>query len=130
MKKISVFIFIPFILFALELKYFTYDDALQKAKKDNKIVMVEFMRQGCHYCVEMENSVLRDKEVVKKIEKYFIPVKIDINKDEIPLNMKIYMTPTFVFIDKNEKIVKKIPGAWKKEDFLMILDEVRNRNDK
>jgi len=33
------------------------------------------------------------------------------------------MTPTFIFVNKEEKIMAKIPGAWTKKDFLEILKE-------
>ncbi|WP_281951702.1 thioredoxin family protein [Nitrosophilus kaiyonis] len=125
MKKIVLFISFTIFLFANDMKWFKFDKALNIAKNSNKIVMIKAMSQDCHYCIEMERDVLNDKEVMKEINRYFIPVKIDIYKDNLPVDINVYLTPTFIFIDKNKKVIKKIPGAWHKEDFLNILDEVR-----
>lgn len=125
MKKIAlIFAFLLFV-YGDELRWHSFDGALKLAKKSNKIVMIEAMSKNCHYCIEMENKVFTDKEVIKKINRYFVPVKIDIYKDNLPVDIEVYLTPTFIFVDKNKKVIKKIPGAWHKEDFLNILDEVR-----
>ena len=51
---------------------------------------------------------------------------VDISKNRLPLGLKADMTPTFFFIDKNEKVIKAIPGAWNVEDFLEILKEINH----
>jgi thioredoxin-related protein len=51
------------------------------------------------------------------LEERFIPVKINLDFDALPLGLHVYFTPTFFFVDKDEKVVKKIPGAWSIQDF-------------
>ena len=124
MKKVFL-LFFSILIFANDLKWYEFNEALNIAKKSNKIIMFEAMSQECHYCIEMESDVLENSEVKKKLNRYFILVKIDIYKDDLPIDINVILTPTFIFIDKNKKVIKKIPGAWHKEDFLNILDEVR-----
>ena len=100
-----------------------YEKALKVAKDEDKIIMIKLSRENCYFCIKMEREVFSDEETITAINKDFTVVKIDIGKEELPLNLKKGMTPTFIFVNKNEKIMGKIPGAWTKKDFLEILKE-------
>ena len=100
-----------------------YKNALKIAKNEDKIILIKLTREHCHFCKQMEREVFADDEVIRTINKDFTVVKIDIGKEELPLGLKKGMTPTFIFVNKNEEIMAKIPGAWTKKDFLSILKE-------
>ena len=106
-----------------KLKFVGYVKALKSAKKENKIILLKLTREHCHFCQKMDREVFAETEVRDALNKDFIVVEVDIGEDELPLNLKKGMTPTFVFINKDEKIMAKIPGAWTKKDFLEILKE-------
>ena len=106
-----------------KVKAIGYEKALKVAKDEDKIILIKVSRKNCYFCKKMEREVFSDKEVITAINKEFTVVKIDIGKEELPLNLKKGMTPTFIFVNKNEKIMGKIPGAWTKKDFLEILKE-------
>ena len=110
-------------LSAFELK--TYESALAQQKKTNKLIMIEVVREGCHYCEDMDRDVFANKEMSGWIAKRFIPIKISLNKQDLPLGLKVTFTPTFYFVDKNQKIVKKIPGAWNMEDFKSLTQKIQ-----
>jgi len=110
-------------LSAFELK--TYESALAQQKKTNKLIMIEVVREGCHYCEDMDRDVFANKEMSEWIAKRFIPIKISLNKQDLPLGLKVTFTPTFYFVDKNQKIVKKIPGAWNMEDFKSLTQKIQ-----
>jgi thioredoxin-related protein len=111
-------------------KFEGFQKALERAQKENKLIMIEAMSSTCHFCRKMENEVMIEKEVVRAIEKDFIPVAIDINRHRLPLGLKVDATPSFIFIDKNKKVLMNIPGAWNKNDFLELLKEARIKNKK
>ena len=106
-------------------KYEGFDKALQRAKKENKIIMIKAMTKTCHFCRKMDKEVMIEKEVIEAIEKDFIPVSIDISEHRLPLGLHAELTPSFIFIDKNAKVLLNIPGAWGKKDFLGLLQEVK-----
>ncbi len=117
------FIVLPLLLFGtFDQKIF--EEALQRAKKEHKIILLEATSPHCHYCRWMERTTLQDPEVQKILTKHFIFLQVDVTKESLPLGLKWSMTPSFIFISSDKKVLKKIPGAWKKEDFLMILREV------
>ena len=107
-------------------KFEGFDAALQRAQKENKIIMIEAMTSTCHFCRKMEREVMIEKEVVQAIEKDFIPVAIDISKHNLPLGLEVNLTPSFIFIDTKKNILINVPGAWNKEDFLGLLKEAKS----
>lgn len=110
--------------------YKGFEQALQTAKKEHKIVMIKAMSKDCHYCRKMDREVLIDKEVVEAINKDFVPVAIDISTTALPLGLKTKLTPSFIFIDETAKVLMNIPGFWDKNDFLEILKEAKQEDKK
>ncbi len=107
--------------------YEGFEKALQKAKNEHKIIMLKVMTKDCYYCRKMDREVMVEKEVVDMLEKDFISVAIDISTTELPLGLKTKLTPSFIFIDENAKVLLNIPGAWDKMDFLEILREAKRK---
>ena len=107
-------------------KYEGFDKALQRAKKEDKIIMIKAMTKTCHFCRKMDREVMIEKEVIEVINKGFIPVSIDISEHQLPLGIKTELTPSFIFVDKNAKVLLNVPGAWGKEDFLALLRKIKS----
>ena len=112
------------------LDYVTYEKALKVANEDNKTIMIKMTSKHCKYCKRMDKKVMSDKEVISMLTKKFVTVEIDIDNNKIPLEQNITMTPTFIFLNKDEKIIRKVVGSWKKEDFLDILQIVIKESKK
>lgn len=112
-------------LFAQGTEWKSWNEARTLAKKNHKIIMLETVRDGCHYCEEMEHAVFEDPAMAALIQKRFIPVKIVINRQTVPLGIEVSMTPTFYFINGEQKVIKTVPGSWNREDFKTILGEVK-----
>ena len=106
-----------------KLEFVGYTKALEHAKKEDKIILLKLTREHCHFCKKMDREVFTETEVREALNKDFTVVEIDVGKENLPLGLKKGMTPTFVFVDKHEKIMAKIPGSWSKKDFLEILQE-------
>jgi len=109
---------------AKKLELVGYTKALEIAKKEDKIILLKLTREHCHFCKKMDREVFAESVVRDALNKNFKVVEIDIGKEgTLPLGLKKGMTPTFVFVNKEENIMAKIPGAWTKKDFLEILKE-------
>ena len=123
-KKLLLITLLASSLFA-EIEWMKYSDAMIKAKKENKIVMVMFSQVGCGACDFMENIVLEDEKVISEFTKDFIGVHIDIHKDSIPSGLDYFGTPTFHFINADGKKIDRIDGGKKVESFIKKLKEVK-----
>jgi len=110
-------------LFAVE--FLSYEEARELQKESGKIIMIDVVRSDCHYCTDMQKNVFENKEMSVWLEKRFIPVKVNLDIDTLPLGLKVSFTPTFFFVDKDEKVVKKIPGAWSIQDFKDLTKNIK-----
>ena len=89
----------------------SYEHAQITAQKENKLLMVMLSKENCDACWYMENIVFDNQDILKMIEKKFIALHVDVNKNKIPANMPYIGTPTFYFINSEGKEVGKLEGA-------------------
>ena len=106
--------------------YLSFKKALKRAKEEGKIILVKATAPHCRYCVKME-KVCHMNEIKKLLNRHFVVVPVDLSEETLPLGLHVSMTPTFFFIfvdKKSDKVkIKRIPGAWNREDFIDILKE-------
>ncbi len=98
---------------------------MQEANVTGKIIMIDAVRTGCHYCDDMEKEVFKDKAMAAYLQKHFIPVKINLAEEALPWDLEVSMTPTFFFVTKEGTVLKKVPGSWNRQDFRSFLDGVK-----
>jgi uncharacterized protein len=65
------------------------DEALQKAKSENKIILISIGYSACHWCHVMEKESFENETVAKIMNEHFINIKID--REERPDLDHIYM---------------------------------------
>ncbi|XP_011643653.1 spermatogenesis-associated protein 20 [Pogonomyrmex barbatus] len=53
------------------------DKALERAKKENKIIFVSIGYSTCHWCHVMERESFKDKKVAKAMNENYINIKVD-----------------------------------------------------
>lgn len=102
-----------------------WEAGIKEAKISDKIVMINATSKGCHYCEDMEVAVFKDVAMAEYIEKRFVPVKVNLSEEKMPLGLKVSMTPTFFFVSKEGELIKTVPGSWNQEDFRSFLDSVK-----
>lgn len=66
------------------------DEALQKAKDEDKLIFLSIGYSTCHWCHVMEKESFEDEETAKIMNEKFINIKVD--REERPEIDKLYMT--------------------------------------
>ena len=66
------------------------DEALKKAKKEDKLIIISVGYAACHWCHVMEHESFEDSLVASIMNEHFIPVKVD--REERPDVDDVYMT--------------------------------------
>lgn len=66
------------------------DEALKKAQKDNKLLIISIGYSSCHWCHVMEKECFSDTAVAKVMNDLFVSIKVD--REERPDIDDIYMT--------------------------------------
>ena len=64
--------------------------ALQKAKEEDKMLIISVGYAACHWCHVMEQESFEDTAVARIMNEYFIPIKVD--REERPDVDDVYMT--------------------------------------
>jgi uncharacterized protein YyaL (SSP411 family) len=65
------------------------DEALDKARKENKPILVSIGYSACHWCHVMERESFEDEETARLMNEHFVNIKID--REERPDLDHIYM---------------------------------------
>ena len=83
------------------------DEAVELAKKENKIIFLSVGYSTCYWCHVMERKVFSNPEIAAMMNKNFINIKID--REERPDLDEIYMTATQLLVQR---------GGWPNSVFL------------
>ncbi|QXV64093.1 thioredoxin domain-containing protein [Mucilaginibacter sp. 21P] len=65
-------------------------EALQKARDENKLILVSIGYSACHWCHVMEHESFEDEGVAALMNEYFVCIKVD--REERPDIDQIYMS--------------------------------------
>lgn len=88
--------------------WYPWDDgALERAKKENKLIFLSVGYSTCYWCHVMEREVFSNPEIAEMMNKDFINIKID--REERPDLDEIYMTATQLLTQR---------GGWPNSVFL------------
>ena len=95
-------------------RHITYDEAINAAKAENKMVFMDFYTDWCGPCKMMMRDVFPQKEVGDFMNKNFVCIKLNAEKEgkELAKLYKVNAYPTFIGIDTNKNIVfTKVGGS-------------------
>jgi len=105
----------------IEFEHGTFDEALAKAKKENKLIFMDCYTTWCGPCKHLAKNIFTQKEVGDFYNKEFVNYKMDCEKGEGPAIAKKYGVnsyPTLLFIDGEGNAVHKLVGGMPAEDLI------------
>lgn len=119
MKKVFVVIVALFFcgnVFSqgIEFEHGSFEEALVKAKKENKAVFMDCYTTWCGPCKYLAKSVFTQEEVGSFFNKNFVNVKMDMESEAgKPLleKYKVSAFPTLLWLDSDGNIQHKMVGA-------------------
>lgn len=65
------------------------EKAIEKAKNENKLILISIGYSACHWCHVMEHESFEDEDVAKLMNEHFVCVKVD--REERPDIDQLYM---------------------------------------
>ena len=109
-----------------------FDSGIATAKELNKPVLFVFSRHSCRYCVMLDETTLKDKNVIEKINKDFVAIISYTDEgDYTPRELWRPATPTLWFLDSNGvPMFQPLAGAMKAQSLLKALDIVKEEYNK
>ncbi len=105
-----------------------YDEALQQAKKEGKLVVIDFFATWCVPCKMMERTTFVDKRVQRQMMK-FVPVKIDVDRQrKFAVRYGIQGMPTTMIVGSDGKPITSVIGYLDADHFLEFLSRVKSNS--
>lgn len=98
-----------------------FEEALAKAKAEDKLVFVDCYTSWCGPCKRMANSVFPMQEVGDYMNPKFVSLKCDMEKGEGPALQERYRVrsyPTFLILTPEGEMVHKFVGATGPKTFM------------
>lgn len=119
----------------VDTQWLSYTEGAERAKKENKLIIVDFYADWCTWCRVMDIRTLRAPEIAQKLKADFVTVRINVDASE-PLifrgksfssrnfaaGLGIESLPTLAFFESDESVITKIPGFMEKQDLLPVLN--------
>lgn len=115
-------------------KWYTYDEAIELIEYHPKKILLFLEADWCSICKEMKREIFPRTDINSIMNEKFYPVRIDIESNkqlmyqgekisekQLSKRMKIYATPTFIFLDEREVILGNKPGFIDAEELKNLL---------
>ncbi len=120
-----------------ELAWIGFDEGMKRASSENKLILVDVFTDWCHWCKEMDKNVYSNDTIIELISKYYIPVKLNAESDDVIVfngksitkrqwtaNMGVTGYPTTIFLGSDGKPITLLPGYVEAPLFTDVLQYV------
>jgi thiol-disulfide isomerase/thioredoxin len=117
----------------IEFFHGTWEEALMKAKAEDKIIFVDAFTTWCGPCKRMASSTFPDPEVGKLFNQHFLSLKIDMEQGmglEFRKKFPVNAYPTLFFIDYDEELIQQAVGAKSPADLIALGQSIVGKYDK
>jgi thioredoxin-related protein len=102
--------------------WLSYDDGISIVEKKNKKLLISFYSDSCDQCKIMDEKTFTDSAIVSYINKNFIPVRVNSDKDrKIAEIFKIRWFPDTWFMSETKEVIGHRSGFIPPETMIMFL---------
>jgi thiol:disulfide interchange protein len=96
-----------------------YEQALERARADDRVVLLDFTASWCPPCKAMEADTWPDPGVKAWIEREAVALKVDVDREgRLAGQMGVSAVPTIVFLDSGGRELGRFSGYRDPEAFL------------
>lgn len=102
-------------------KEYPYKEAIERAKRSGKNILVVFHADWCHWCHKLDDDTIKNHKVQEVLEDYYlVRVNTDENR-ELTRKYSVRGLPCYFVIDGDEKILNRGSGYKKPDQFIAWL---------
>jgi len=111
-----------------------YDSALEQAKADRKLVLVDFYTDWCGWCKKLDRDTYSNQNVQIRLAKDFILVKVNPEKSaegkKLAQQFGVHGYPFVAVVDADGNKISQIAGYKPAFEFLQLLEQATNSHNK
>ena len=108
------------------IKWYSHDEGIAVAYSEGKKIYINFRADWCVYCKRMEKETFSNPAVVSYLNKHFISIKVDTDKErKISNKYGVSALPDSWFLFKNGDVIGRRKGYIKPDQFMKILKTVQ-----
>lgn len=117
-----------------KIEWTRFDEGIQTAKKEKKLLLVDFYTDWCHWCKVMDEKTYGDKTVIDYVKKNVVMAKLNAETREkfkfrdayysgreLSMMFGVRGFPTTVFIDSSGGLITSVSGFIPADKFKHIL---------
>lgn len=110
------------------ISWMDYNEGVKKSVEEGKPVLVDFYATWCGPCRMMDEITYEDEKVIEEILKNFIPVKVDVDKEQgLAYQYGVHSIPTIVYLDKNGNEIYRTVGYRSPSDILADMNKALSK---
>jgi thiol-disulfide isomerase/thioredoxin len=116
---------IPAMATGIKFENIGLEQALSKAKEQNKLVFIDIYATWCGPCKYLSKVTFKDESLGEFMNEHFINIKLDGEKgdgDQLMVDFELNSFPTMLILDPERALKKKMIGASDAEE---LISEVR-----
>lgn len=101
-----------------------FDEAIQNAQSENKLVYINFYTDWCTYCVKMDKNAYKDPRIITLLTEDFVSLKINRQYPDnahLSSRYKVYVQPVQVVVDPEGELLWKHIGYLDTEELFAYL---------
>lgn len=104
------------------------ESGIKEAANLSKPIFIYFRSETCYWCIKFEEEALSDNKITDILNNEFVLISIDtIKQKNIALNLNVRNTPYMIFFNNKGQEFSRIPGYLPKEEFMIKLNELLER---
>jgi thioredoxin-like negative regulator of GroEL len=102
----------------------TFELAMERARAEDKYVMVDFYTTWCHWCRVLDQKTYTDPKV-QALSARMISVKVNADeRKDLAKAYKVSGFPTILFLNPEETVRKSVRGFQPPDKFIPMLEQV------
>ena len=103
----------------------SWKEAIETAKREGKLVFVDFYTDWCGPCKVMARDVFPQKQVGDFFNAKFVCLKLNAEKEgrELAKRFCISAYPTFIVVDTDEKVRVELKGSMNADKFIARMED-------
>lgn len=124
---ISLFIANLGIASSAGISWLSFEQGISLVENEQKKLLVNFYADWCTYCKEMDEKTFKDPAVISFINKNFIPIRVDSEKDQKTAKLfRVRGLPDTWFMSETKEIIGHRAGYIPADIMIQVLKYIHS----